>query len=264
MGREQLRAKIDQLGDPEAVVVERVVDAELIEIESTVLLGSWLASPAWAEGFSARLRAHHALNPEPLATSAFEAAFNGASDVAGYSVLPATSATHRFFDTTVTTSDGRVRRISLKSTSAKDLKPKRVHISKLTEAAWIQDARLQRDRRASLVALFGAYREATDAILQIRAFRTHEGFRYQLVEIDTSMFQVVEDLTVADAQKGTISFPTGTTWRNRTFAVTIDGSDAKITLTGVDIEQCTIHGEWVVPNLSGVEAPLPEDAEDGA
>ena len=114
------------------------------------------------------------------------------------------------------------------------------------------------------MALFGAYREATDAILQIRAFRTHEGFRYQLVEIDTSMFQVVEDLTVADAQKGTISFPTGTTWRNRTFAVTIDGSDAKITLTGVDIEQCTIHGEWVVPNLSGVEAPLPEDAEDGA
>ena len=35
MGTQRLRAKIDRLGGPEAMVVERVVDAELVDIEST-------------------------------------------------------------------------------------------------------------------------------------------------------------------------------------------------------------------------------------
>lgn len=231
-------------------------------IESTVLSGSWLASDQWAEGFSARLRAHHALNPEPLATTTFEAAFNGACEAAGYTVVPAPSATHRFYDTTVST-DGLERRISLKSTSAKDMRPRTLHISKLTEAAWIQDARRQRNRRDLIVDLFQQYRRATDAILLVRGFRLSNGYRYQLVEIDTSLFAMVDTLTVAQAQAGTINFPTGTTWRNRTYAVRVDNSDAKFTLTGIDIASCTVHGEWVVPNLSGVQSEEPEpEGED--
>lgn len=261
MGTQRLRAKIDRLGGPEAMVVERVVDAELVDIESVVLSGSWLASDRWAEGFSARLRAHHALNPEPLATTTFEAAFNGACQTAGYTVAPAPSATHRFYDTTVTT-EGVQRRISLKSSSAQDMKPTRLHISKLTEAAWIQDARRQKNRRDLIVALFQHYRQATDAILLVRGFRLPDGYRYQLVEIDTSLFEMVDDLTVPQAQAGTINFPTGTTWRNRTYAVRVDKSDAKFTLTGIDIAACTVHGEWVIPNLSGVESEEPEPEDE--
>lgn len=251
--RAPLHKKIDKLGAAEVAVVEQVVDAEMIEIESSHLEGSWLATAEWADGFSARLRAHHAMSPEPLATTTFEAAFNGACMVAGYEVAPAASATHRFFDTTVVTPDGVRRRISLKSSSARDLKPKRVHISKLTEAAWIQDARRQRDRQQAIVTLFREYRSATDAILMVRCFRVATGYRYQLVEVATDLFGAVDDLTVSDAQASTINFPPGSTWRNRTFALRIDGSDAKITLTGIDIKACTVHGEWTVPNLSGVQ-----------
>lgn len=260
MATRRLRDKIDRLRGPEALVVERVVDAELVDIQSSVLTGSWLASGQWAEGFSARLRAHHALNPEPLATTTFEAAFNGACEAAGYAVIPAPSATHRFYDTTVT-AGGTKRRISLKSSSARDMQVARLHISKLTEAAWIQDARKQRNRRDLIVALFQQYRQATDAILLVRGFRLPTGFRYQLVEIDTSLFAMVDALTVAQAQAGTINLPAGTTWRNRTYAVRVDKSDAKFTLTGIDIAACTVHGEWVIPNLSGVqsEEPEPED-----
>ena len=260
--RRSLHEKIDKLDSPETAVVEKVVDAELIAIETSFQPGSWLASPKWVEGFGARLRAHHALNPEPLVTSAFEAAFNGACDVAGYDVAPAVSAVHRFFDTTVEGDDGTVRRISLKSSAAKDLKEATLHISKLTEAAWIQDARKQKDRHTWLKDLFRDYRDSTDAILQLRCFRVDDGYRYQLVEVPTSMFEAVDELTVAAAQAGTINFPPGTTWRDRTFALRVDKSDAKLTVTGIRIDGCTVHGEWTVPNLSGVEAEAPDDDDE--
>ncbi len=44
------------------------------------------------------------------------------------------------------------------------------HISKLTEAAWIQDVRSARARRQRLLELFRDYRAAVDAIVMLRAF----------------------------------------------------------------------------------------------
>lgn len=43
--RRSLHKKIDKLGGPETAVVEKVVDAELIAIETSFQPGSWLASP---------------------------------------------------------------------------------------------------------------------------------------------------------------------------------------------------------------------------
>lgn len=250
--RSELHNKLDRLGDAEALVVEQVIDAELTDIESTYLNSSWLVTDTWAASFSARLRAHHALNPEPIATSAFEAAFNEACRNAGFQVVATSSATHRFFDTTIITSGGLIRHISLKSSSARDIREDRLHISKLTEAAWIQDTRRQRDRQQSIITLFQDYRAATDAIVMLRIFPLPEAYRYQLVEIDTSLFDHVDQLSVAQAQQGTINFPIGRNSRDRDYAIRIDKSDAKITVTAVDIERCVIHGEWIIPNLSGV------------
>ena len=49
--------------------------------------------------------------------------------------------------------------------AAKNLSAKTAHISKLTEAAWLQDARTPRDRRARIRELFRSYQQAGDAII---------------------------------------------------------------------------------------------------
>ncbi|HWJ60604.1 MAG TPA: hypothetical protein VNS19_01445 [Acidimicrobiales bacterium] len=253
--RKALHKKIDQLGAAEAAVVEQVVDSELIEIESSTLTESWLTSSIWAEAFSARLRAHHALNPEPLMTTAFEAAFNGACTVAGWKVDPTPSAVNRFYDTNVRTSDDVTRSISLKSSAAKDLKQNTVHISKLCEAAWIQDARTQKDRQRRLIKLFADLQKATDAILQLRCFRLTNAYRYELVEVPVSVFDHVAALTVAQAQPGTIWLPPKAKKAQDADArLRIDKSDGKLTVTGIRSDICTIHGEWKVRNMSGTPA----------
>ena len=49
------------------------------------------------------------------------------------------------------------RKLSLKSTAAQRLSQTTVHISKLTEAAWIQDMRTSKERRRRTVGLFQDY-----------------------------------------------------------------------------------------------------------
>ena len=51
------------------------------------------------------------------------------------------SKTNRFRDLTVTDKEGKSRKLLLKSTVAMGLSKRTVHISTLTEAAWIQDVR---------------------------------------------------------------------------------------------------------------------------
>lgn len=241
--RRSLHAKVDRLSDSAADVVERVVDAVLLPVDKNATPGSWLTTTVWADAFEARLKAHHALSNEPLATTNFEAAFNGSCRTAGWSVEPAPSATHRFFDTTVTLPGAPSRRLSLKSTSARDLRPGVVHISKLTEAAWVQDARLHRERRMRLAALFHEYRQNTDSIVILRCFKLSTGgLKYELVEIPTSIFEPIEHITVAQATSDTIEIPAGA--RPPDLAVRIDRSDAKITITRLRISLCTVHGWW--------------------
>jgi hypothetical protein len=211
-----------------------------------------LAAEPWAEAFLGRLRAHHALDPEPLSTTAFEAAFNGACEAAGWIVQPASSATHRFFDTTVSIPGRGDVRLSLKTTAARVLSPRTVHISKLTEAAWIQDERTQSGRRNKIVELSTQYCELTDSIIVLRCFREGSGsLLYELVEVPTSIFASVSQLSVSEAQASTIPLPPGMARPDA--RIRIDRSDAKITVASIRIEVCTVHGRWLIPSLSGVD-----------
>ena len=247
-----LHQKIDRLDEPEIVVVDRFVDAILTSVEQELTSGSWLTTKFWADAFSARLRAHHALNVEPLSTVAFEAAFNAACVAAGWTTIPADSATNRFFDTIVSIPEGRTIKLSLKATSAKNLRPNYVHISKLTEAAWIQDTRKEQDRYEKIIELFSQYRNQTDSIFILRCFRKNDSsLFYQLVELPTKVFEPVDHLTRAQAQAGTIPIPPDSDKPN--FSIRIDRSDAKITVTGIRIETCKIHGTWTIPKLSEAE-----------
>lgn len=239
-----LHNKIEELNTQEIVIVDKVVTSILTPAEHSLLEGSWLASPAWGEAFLALLRVHHGLSREPLGTLQFEAAFNDACETAGWSVTPAAGATNRFYDTVIN-KDGQRKVLSLKSTAAAALKPHMVEISKLTEGAWIQDARRQADRRDRIVELFKEYRTVTDGIVILRAFRETNGVRYQLVEIPTELFNEVDTLTVENAQKGTIPFPPGSVVPD--FKIGIDRSDSKVKLA-VNIKAAVVHGEW---KLSG-------------
>lgn len=240
-----LHQKIDQLSDGQAVVVGDFIDAVLAPIDSEPLPGTWLTSTTdWAEAFLARLRGHHGLSIEPLSTTQFEAAFNEACRTAGWQAEAASSATQRFYDTTVTADDGQPRKLSLKASSAKDMRPAKVHISKLTEAAWIQDARRLSDRRDRIVELFAEYQQTTSAIVMLRGFRGRDDFEvlYELLEIPTTIFASVARLTVQQAQSGTIKLPGGAAVPD--FSVRIDRSDSKVTLTGIRLDCCLIHGRW--------------------
>lgn len=238
--RTQLHNKIEDLNTQEIIIVDNVVTSIQAPAEQRVLKYSWLTAQNWAEAFLALLRVHHGLSREPLGTLQFEAAFNDASEAAGWTVSAAAGATNRFYDTVI--SDDRRRVVlSLKSTAARALKENWVEISKLTEGAWIQDARRQSERRDRIVGLFQEYREITDAIIILRAFRETDGVRYQLVEIPTVLFDAVDSLSVENAQKGTIPFPADAVVP--TFKIGIDRSDAKVKLA-VHISAVEIHGEW--------------------
>lgn len=239
--KQDLHIKIDRLNAQQVVIVDNVVTAILTPAEHSVLADSWLTTKEWGDAFLGLLRVHHGLSREPLGTLQFEAAFNNACEAAGWKVNPAEGATNRFFDTVIT--KGSVRKVlSLKSTAAKAMKRDTVDISKLTEGAWIQDARRQADRRDKIVQLFREYRQATDGIVILRAFREVDGVRYELVEIPTELFESVEDLSIEEAQKGTIPLPMGAV--QPLFKIGIDRSDAKVKLTGVRLDAITVHGTW--------------------
>lgn len=92
-------------------------------------------SENFAREFRATLLIHHYFLKAPLATNSFEAAFIRAAQAAGHKIKPAPDG-QRFWDVEM---DGK--KISLKSTAAASLREQTLHISKLTEAAWIQDMR---------------------------------------------------------------------------------------------------------------------------
>lgn len=247
--RARLHALIDSLSDGEAQVVASVASAITAPMYSESLPVTWLTASDWTDAFLARLRGHHGLSNEPLSTTQFEAAFNEACTAAGWHVEAAASATQRFFDTTVT-GDQQAMRLSLKASAAKDMRPQSIHISKLTEAAWIQDARRQSDRRDRIVELFREYQETTSAIVMLRGFRNREDFEvfYELVEIPTTIFDPVALLTVEKAQAGTIKIAPED--QPVSFSIRIDRSDSKVTLTGIRMDLCTVHGRWGVgPNI---------------
>lgn len=141
--------------------------------------------------------------PEPLAQTAFETVFRSACEYVRWPTDPPGSLTRRFVDATVE-AGGIARKLSLKSTAARKLSETSVHISKLTEAAWIQDVRTPGTRRDAMLTLFREYREAVDAILMLRAFRQGADVpprRYQLVEIPVRVFDSIQEVSLRDFER---------------------------------------------------------------
>jgi uncharacterized Zn finger protein (UPF0148 family) len=112
--------------------------------------------------FRSKLLTHHCFMGAPLFQKSFDSEFIAACAHAGHEVQEASDG-QRFWDVIV---DGR--RIRLKSSTAKNLSEKTLHISKLTETAWIQDCRTAKKRQAYTRRLFKEDCNEVDAIIQQR------------------------------------------------------------------------------------------------
>ena len=250
--REALKRRIDELSPMGVRFVARMVDslADPPQARLPAPEPTWItAEPDWIEYFGLMISAHHGVTVEALGLSSFESAFRGACEAVRWSVDPPGSATRRFVDLNVETADAEVRKLSLKATAAQRLSKTSAHVSKLTEAAWIQDVRSARTRREQTLELFEEYRAAVDAIIMLRAFRvdpTTMPYRYQLIEIPTAIFESLADapLSAFDADGPTIDCAYG---GNAAAArVSLDRSDAKITVQQIQISVCDVHAEWAL------------------
>ena len=248
MTLDELKATLDTFSPVKIEFVARVMASLANPPNSTIKQrGTWLTgSPEWIEYFGLALSVHHSATAEPLGLTAFEAVFRNACDHLGWPTDPPGSRTRRFVDLTVRPTGKPERRLSLKSTAAKRLSNTSLHISKLTEAAWIQDARTARHRQERTQELFRQYRSAVTHIVMLRAFRESQDEvpnRYQLVEIPASVFDSVQraPLSVFERDAPLIECDIG---GNKVAVVAIDRSDAKITVRRVKLSACTVHAEW--------------------
>ncbi|WP_419919492.1 hypothetical protein [Candidatus Poriferisocius sp.] len=248
--RKALEQRIDALSPMGIRYVTRMVDS-LADPPRALLaepVPTWLtAEPDWIEYFSLMISAHHGVTVDALGLGSFESAFRDTCEAVGWTLHPLGSATQRFVDTTVTAADGHVRKLSLKSTAAQRLSNTSTHISKLTEAAWIQDVRSARARQAKTLELFKEYCAAVDAILMLRAFRASRAitpYRYQLIEIPTAIFESLADapLSAFEADGPTINCAYGE--NSAAARVSLDRSDAKVTVKQIQLSACDVHAEW--------------------
>lgn len=227
--------------------VARLIDS-LSSPPRADVTNTWLTANAeWVEYFGLTISAHHGTTVEPLGLTSFEVAFRNACEAVGWTVDAPDSATQRFVDTTVHAGSSTQRKLSLKSTAARRLSITTVHISKLTEAAWIQDVRSGRARRERTLELFRQYREAVDSVVMLRAFRSEPQSvpeKYQLLEIPTEIFASLEDAPLsAFAADGPTIY---CAYRDEPIAarVSLDRSDAKVTVKQIKLSVCTLHAEW--------------------
>lgn len=196
----------------------------------------------FVDEFQSRLLSQHVFLGNPLFQQSFETAFITSARTAGFEVEPAPEG-QRFWDIRV-----NGRRISLKSSKAKSMRADKLHISKLTEAAWIQDCRNAAHRRRMTIDLFSSYCDEVDEIIQLRYFE--QVATYEMVGIEVPLFEPILDLAASHFSAGgpTINIPIGQIPPD--FTLKLDRSDAKITIGNIRKDKCRVHGKWRLPKDS--------------
>lgn len=205
------------------------------------------ALPEWIEYFGLALSVHHAATPVPLGLTSFETVFRNACQHVHWDVTAPASATQRFVDLSVNLHATSTKHLSLKFTAARNLSATTIHISKLTEVAWIQDTRTPAARRAATLELFTDYRRAVTAILMLRAFRESADRvpdLCQLVEIPASVFDSIQQAPLSVYQRDAPVIPCEDLDGRIIARVALDRSDAKITVRSILLDACTVHAEW--------------------
>src|SRR5689334_16275343 len=139
--RSNLVAMLELLDAHQIEQILRVARIMALPIDERIDPQSDTVTADFAAEFRARLQAHHATHTTPMDRLSFENAFLASSRATGRTTTEAPSRTTRFYDATI---DGE--HTALKTEGAKSMRADRLHISKLSEAAWIQDMRSARTR----------------------------------------------------------------------------------------------------------------------
>jgi len=236
--RADLFAVIQELEDEQIGKLLDVARVMARPIDENVNPDSDLMRPEFVAEFRARLQAHHATHTTQMDRLGFENAFLSASRAGGFEAEEAPSKTTRFYDATV---DGE--QVALKTEGAKSMKADRLHISKLSEAAWIQDMRSARKRRERSLELIEDFLEAVDRIYVLRFYQSSDVPHYELVEIPVEHFELMRALGTeafdSDAPRIPIEDEKGPIMEFR-----IDRSDSKVTIGKIEKSRCIVHGEW--------------------
>ena len=245
---EELKEKLNSLSPTGIRFVARMVESLTNPPHARVIQQETWLTKEWIEYFGLALSVHHGTTTEPLALKGFETVFRNACESTGWSVGKPGSETRRFLDLEIKRAGFSEQKLSLKSTAAQRLSHTTAHISKLTEAAWIQDMRTAKERRERTLALFQEFMQAVDSIMMLRAFREGQNTpsMYQLVEIPSEIFKSLQDaaLTSFNADGPTIDCPYG--GYDVAARVSLDRSDAKITVKQIKLAACTVHVEWEI------------------
>jgi hypothetical protein len=245
--RADLLGVLEQLDEEQISRILEVARAMARPIEEHLDTTHGLVTPEFAREMRSRLQAHHATHDTPLDRLGFENAFLAASRAAGRATESAPSKTTRFWDALVDDAH-----IALKTEGALSMKADFLHISKLSEAAWIQDVRSARTRREKTFELVSAFLKIVDAVFVFRSYSKELTPHYELVEIPVDHFRRVLDVPVAafdsDAPKIMIRDDLGPIMEFR-----LDRSDSKITVAKISKARCRLHADW---RLVGLEAPV--------
>ena len=207
-----------------------------------------IVTPEFENTFRTRLLYHHTVTDEVLNKKSFEYAFRDASRMDGKKSELNTSSTASSFD--VKTEDVR---FSLKTQAEEGISRTRIHISKLRECAWLRyvDGSFEKligEIHKYVLPLFDGY----ERVLCLRIFRG-EGLRtiqYDLVEIPKEMFLAIGDLKPNDFSPFLKTHGTSAIVHFKgqpAFTLRFDGSDEKITISGLRVDLCVIHAYWEIP-----------------
>lgn len=227
-----------EVSETEERYIEELLGSLRAKCSTFVTTKSTVITKEFALDFRATLLMNQCFLRAPLGTSFFEAAFMRAAKAANHKVIVAPDG-QRFWDIEI-----NGKKISLKSTAAANLRIEKLHISKLCEAAWIQDVRGAAQREEESKKLFDEYTNIVDSIIQLRLFKRDN--RYELVEIPGSILAQVADVPrVEFAPDGpSISIPVGKSPPD--FTLKLDRSDAKITLANINKSVCNVLGTWEI------------------
>lgn len=246
----ELKERLDELSPTAILFVSRMVESLSVPpLAHTNSENSWL-TPEWIEYFGLALSVHHGTTLEPLAQKGFETVFSNACESVGWAVEGPASETQRFLDLEIQRPGFPWQKLSLKSTAARKLSRTSIHISKLTEAAWVQDMRTARDRRERTLSLFRKYTSAVDSIMILRAFRDGHDIptTYQLVEIPSEIFESLKEAPLEDFNADGPTIDCSFAGHDAAARVSLDRSDAKITVKQIQLAACTVHVEWEMAN----------------
>ncbi|MFG1997605.1 hypothetical protein ACGFNU_00480 [Spirillospora sp. NPDC048911] len=215
-------------------------------VEVDIFHGAGLITVEFQEEFTSRLQTHHGTHSKQLDRTSFEDAFRAGAKASGRRIQGALSATNRYYDEII---DGE--KWALKTSAAKDVHKSYLHISKLSEAVWIQDVRSATARMQKTKEYFEDYLNVVDRLLQLRVHRDPKRWFYELVEVPMTLFSPILELDKSefDADGPAIQVEDE---GGPCLTLKLDRSDSKITITRIPLERCTVHGRWELPKTMDV------------